>query len=78
VERAIGSIRHECTDHVIALGEGHLRRVLRECARYYNGSRCHMSLEGNAPEPCEVEDGRGPVLAVAHLGGLHHRYARAA
>jgi len=30
VERVIGSIRRECTDHVIALGEGHLRRVLNE------------------------------------------------
>ena len=27
-ERLIGSIRRECTDHVVALGEGHLRRVL--------------------------------------------------
>lgn len=77
-ERVIGSIRRECTDHVIALGEGHLRRVLREYIVYYNGSRCHMSLKGNAPEPREVEDGRGPVLAVAHPGGLHHRYTRAA
>jgi transposase InsO family protein len=78
VERAIGSIRRECTDHVIALGEGHLRRILRAYAEYYNGSRCHMPLDGNAPEPREVEDGRGPVLAVAHLGGLHHHYTRAA
>jgi hypothetical protein len=48
-ERVIGSIRRECLDHVIALGEHHLRQVLRAYADYYNGSRCHMSLEGNAP-----------------------------
>src|SRR3954464_10801372 len=33
-ERLIGSIRRECTDHVVALGEGHLRRVLRTYTRY--------------------------------------------
>ena len=36
-ERLIGSIRRECVDHVVALGEQHLRRVLRSYARYYNG-----------------------------------------
>jgi transposase InsO family protein len=35
-ERLIGSIRRECTDHVVALGEGHLRRTLQSYARYYN------------------------------------------
>src|SRR5438876_7068807 len=40
-ERLIGSIRRECTDHVIALGEGHLRRTLQSYARYYNKSRTH-------------------------------------
>ena len=77
-ERVVGSIRRECTDHVIALGEGHLARVLRSYADYYNRSRCHLSLERNAPEPREVENGPGQVRAIAHLGGLHHRYTRAA
>jgi len=44
----------------------------------YNRCRCHLSLERNSPEPREVERGIGPVLSVAHLGGLHHRYFRAA
>ena len=77
-ERVVGSIRRECTDHIVALGEGHLRRVLRSYADYYNRSRCHLSLERNAPEPREVESGPGRVRAIAHLGGLHHRYTRAA
>ena len=55
VERVIGSIRRECTDHVIALGEDHLRRVLNEYVDYYNRSRTHLSLDGNAPLPREVE-----------------------
>src|SRR3982074_1737787 len=35
-ERLIGSIRRECVDHIIVLGEMHLRRILRSYARYYN------------------------------------------
>ena len=76
-ERLIGSIRRECTDHVIALGEHHLRRILRQYAAYHNQPRCHLSLDGNAPEPREVEGGTGTVYAIPHLGGLHHEYRRA-
>jgi len=78
VERVIGSIRRECTEHVTALGEGHLRTVLREYVEYYNRSRCHMALDGDAPIPRGIESGRGPVHAVSFLGGLHHRYSHAA
>jgi transposase InsO family protein len=35
-ERLIGSIRRECVDHIIVLGEMHLRRVLKSYAAYYN------------------------------------------
>jgi transposase InsO family protein len=35
-EGLIGSIRRECTDHIVALGERHLRRILHSYARYYN------------------------------------------
>jgi len=78
-ERVIGSIRRECLDHVIILGEQQLRRILRENVRYYNGSRPHVSLESNSPVPREIErPWQGRVVAVPHLGGLHHRYTRAA
>jgi hypothetical protein len=43
-ERLIRSIRRECLDHVIVLGEAHLRRILKSSARYYNGVRTHRSL----------------------------------
>ena len=77
-ERVIGSIRRECTDHIIALGEEHLRRTLRAYAHYYNTARCHLSLDRNAPQPRDVEHGPGNVHAIAYLGGLHHHYTRAA
>ena len=54
VERVIGSIRRECTDHIISLGERHLVRVLRCYATYYNESRAHLSLDRNSPSPGDV------------------------
>jgi transposase InsO family protein len=42
-ERLIGSIRRECVDHMIVLGEAHLCRILRSYACYYNGIRTHRS-----------------------------------
>ena len=48
-ERLIGSIRRECVDHIIVLGEAHLRRILRSYANYYSGIRTHRSLDKDAP-----------------------------
>jgi len=76
-ERVIGSIRRECTDHLVPLNEAHLRKILGEYVEYYNRVRCHQSLGGNAPERRAVEDGDGSVYAIPHLGGLHHEYRRA-
>jgi transposase InsO family protein len=78
VERVIGSIRRGCTDHIIALGERHLLQTLIRYPAYYNQARCHLHVERHAPEPRPVENGLGEVVATPHLGGLHHRYGRAA
>src|SRR5450830_1244480 len=48
-ERLIGSIRRECVDHIVVLGEAHLRRILRAYAGYYNNIRTHRSLAKDAP-----------------------------
>ena len=74
-ERLIGSIRRECTDHVVALGEGHLRRVLHSYARYYNESRTHRSLNKDAPAHRAIES-VGAIISRPVLCGLHHRYCR--
>ncbi len=78
-ERLIGSIRRECLDHVIVLGEKHLRRILGEYFRYYHRSRTHLSLEKDCPEPRAVQPpGVGEVVHFPEVGGLHHRYERRA
>jgi len=74
-ERLIGSIRRECLDHVIVLGEAHLRRILNSYARYYNGVRTHRSLNKDAPVSRPVQR-TGSIKSFPILGGLHHRYAR--
>ena len=78
-ERVIGTLRRDCLDHVIVLGEQHLRRILRKYLEYYHGSRTHLALDKDAPEPREREstDG-GKVIALPMVGGLHHRYTRRA
>jgi len=75
VERLIGSIRREVLDHVIVFGERHLRQVLSSYLTYHNEARTHLSLDKDAPVPCEVQ-GVGPIFAKPHLGGLHHQYVR--
>jgi len=82
--RFLGSVRRECVDHVLLLGERHLRRVLAEYVTYFNGARPHQGIgQGvpTAPAPSgpqrrtHVKEG---VLALPVLGGLHHEYRRAA
>jgi transposase InsO family protein len=73
VERLIGAIRRECLDHVLVLGEGHLRRILSAYAGYYNGVRTHLALGKDAPLGRAIQDA-GRITAVPLLGGLHHQY----
>ncbi len=75
VERLIGSIRRECVDHIIVLGERHLRHVLLSYMQYYNEVRTHLSLNKDAPAPRPVQRA-GYILCRPILGGLHHQYVR--
>jgi transposase InsO family protein len=75
-ERLIGSIRRECLDHVMILGEDHLRRVLKAYGGYYNHVRPHLALAKDAPLVRPVQ-GFGEVTARPILGRLHHEYCRA-
>jgi transposase InsO family protein len=74
-ERLIGSIRRECTDHMVALGTEQLRRVLQSYVRYYNVWRTHRALDKDAPVHRVIES-LGAIMSRPVLGGLHHRYSR--
>jgi transposase InsO family protein len=76
VERLIGSIRRECVDHIIVLGEVPLRQMLKSYARYYNDIRTHRSLDKDVPVTRQIQQ-IGSIKSHAILGGLHHHYARA-
>jgi transposase InsO family protein len=79
VERVIGSIRRECLDHVIVLGEASLGRILSCYVSYYHQTRPHLALEKDSPEPRPIQHQElGPVVAIRKGGGLHHRYERRA
>ena len=78
-ERVIGSIRRECLNHMIVLGERHLRRILRSYVDYYNSTRTHLSLDKDTPEGRPIQHpNQGKVIELKHVGGLHHQYVRRA
>jgi putative transposase len=78
-ERVIGSMRRECLDLVIVLNERHLRRLLRTYLAYYNVTRPHQSLGNDSPRRRAVRPvSSGHIVTVPEVGGLHHRYQRAA
>jgi transposase InsO family protein len=78
-ERLVGSVRRECLDHVIVLGEQHLRWILTRYFSYCHKSRTHLSLGKDAPDPRAVQPpSAGKIVELPEVGGLHHRYARLA
>jgi putative transposase len=77
-ERWVGSCRREILDQVIAISEGHLRRLVGDYLRYYHDDRIHDSLAKDTPQQRAVEQrptANATVIAMPRLGGLHHRYA---
>lgn len=78
-ERVIGTIRRECLDHAIILGEQHLRRTVRSYSDYYNRVRTHLSLDKDSPKGRIVQfPDRGEIRSRRHCGGLHHEFYRRA
>ena len=76
-ERWIGGLRRDCLDHVIALNEDQLRRVVRSYVDYFHEDRTHLGLEKDTPIPRAVQSRcDGKVVALPRVGGLHHRYSR--
>ena len=60
--------------HVV-IGERHLLGILSKYVDYYNGTRTHLSLAKDAPDPRSVQPPRqGGVVELPRVGGLHHEY----
>jgi putative transposase len=79
-ERFVGTLRRECLDHVLILGERHLRNVLAEYARHYNSHRPHQSLQQEPPlrQPGHAVDITAQIERRRVLGGLISEYRHAA
>jgi len=75
-ERWVGTCRRELLDHVIALNESHLKRLVASFVRYYHDDRTHCGLRKQTPEGRRPCSGYGAVIAWPRVGGLHHRYQR--
>ena len=79
-ERFVGTLRRECLDHVLILGEQHLRKVLAEYARHYNGHRPHQGRqqEPSLRLPGHAVDITARIERRSVVGGLISEYRRAA
>ena len=78
-ERVIGAIRRECLDHVVVLGERHLKRVLAE---YTDSTTAYAPTFPSIKILRKVVKyrarERGKVYSFKRVGGLHHEYCRIA
>jgi transposase InsO family protein len=77
-ERWVESCRRDLLDQVIAVSERHLKRLLSEYVRYYHEDRTHLGLRKETPGGRTRAVAAGRILSYERLGGLHHRYDRAA
>jgi transposase InsO family protein len=77
-ERWVGSCRRELLDYVITLNERHLKRLLYQYVSYYHDDQTHLGLGKQTPASRTPSTTHGRAICRRRLGGLHHRYDRAA
>jgi putative transposase len=80
VERFVGTLRRECLDHLLIYGDQHLRKVLAQYARHYNGHRPHQARHQTPPlhKPGQPVDLTVRIKRTRAVGGLISEYRRAA
>ena len=77
-ERFVRSIKEECLDRMIPLGERHFRRAITEFVAHYHLERNHQGLDNRLITGTPVADAAGRVHRRSRLGGLLNYYERAA
>jgi putative transposase len=78
-ERWVGTCRRDLLDHIVPINEPHLKRLLSEYLAYYHSDRTHLGLEKDTPfRPPTVSAKECEIVSSPRVGGLHHRYDRAA
>ncbi len=86
-ERFLGSVRRECLNHLLVLGERQLHSAIKEYVQYYNSARPHQGIGQAIPEvagssmqetPPGYYESEGRITSFPVLGGLHHDYRRVA
>ena len=77
-ERLIRSIKTECLDRVVPLGERHLRHLVREFEDHYHTERNHQGIGNELIQPAARTDGLGVVRRRQRMGGMLNFYYRAA
>jgi len=78
IERFIRSIKEDCLDRVIPLGEAHLRELIGEYMAHYHVERPHQGLGGAFVQPSTDHAADGPLVKRERLGGLLNYYYREA
>jgi putative transposase len=75
----VGTLRRECLDHMLILGERHLLGVLTEYVRHYNSHRPHQALQQEPPlrDLGRAIDITARIERRQVLGGLISEYCRA-
>src|SRR5450631_1404797 len=80
-ERWVGTCRRDLLEHLIVLNRRHLIRLMNEYVLYYLEDRTHLALQKGTPGGREAREDPGvghKVISMPRLGGLRHRYNRAA
>jgi transposase InsO family protein len=77
-ERFVRSIKEECLDRMIPLGERHFRRAVLEFVEHYHQERNHQGLANALIATPPVRGTTGRVQRRPRLGGLLNYYERAA
>ena len=77
-ERFVRSIKEECLDRMIPMGERHFRRAVREFVAHYHGERNHQGLQNRLITGALAIGSVGRVRRRSRLGGLLNYYERAA